>query len=209
MKKFKLVVLIIGLLFLAFGGYSQEYKTYQKLNDSTFVETRSFTQEEQTNLTKEQTITKIFQEIEKWARDENYYFRSELGALRVQNQLRVEQNQLIPDTSYLNYISYLDTIYSKPAFDGQYQSQLTIGDSTYNVQAFRNANGAQLLRIQELSTNVPARFLNPYKLRIGNTNSALPQINLICELKKLNENNQFVVFYDRIGIIPVRLKLKK
>lgn len=194
---------------------AQEYKTYKKLNDSTYVETRSFEVEEATELSESAVLSAIFREIDRWANIENRHYNNMLAANRVGGALRRDQLTLIPDTTYAAYNSWRDTLYSYPELARDtanaiiYDSRLMVGDSTYHAQLFRNAGGVQVLRLENPAGNYSARFIEADKtIRVG-TNTPLPGLNDFCDLRYIRENARFVVYFGLIENQVVRLTIAK
>jgi len=194
---------------------AQEYKTYKKVNDSTFVETRSYEVEEQTDLSQSQVLSNIFREMDRWADIENKHFNNMLTAQRVFGALNRDQRALIPDTTYFQYNAFRDTIYSYPELQRDefnaivYDSEVRVGDSTYEAQLFRNAGGAQVLRIAETASNHSARFVESDKvIRVG-ANEPLPGLNGFCNLSFIRETPNARVYFGLIENQVVRLIIRK
>ena len=194
---------------------AQEYKTYKKLNDSTFVETRSYEVEEATELDQDAVLAAIFREMDRWADIENRHFNNMIAAQRVFGALNRDQRDLLPDTNYIQYNSFRDTIYSNPELIRDknnriiYNSRLTIADSAYGVQLFRNAAGAQVLRISETMSNHSARFIESDKvIRIGG-NEPLPGLSSFCDLSFMRETINVRVYYGLSDNKVVRLFIRK
>lgn len=206
---------ILVLFFAVFTLSAQEYKTYKKVNDSTFVETRSYEVEEETELDKSSVLSAIFREMDRWANIENRHFNNMLAAQRVFGALNRDQRALIPDTTYQQYNAFRDTIYSYSELQRDesnqiiYDSRLLIGDSSYTAQLFRNAGGAQVLRIAETATNHSARFIESDKvIRVG-ANLPLPGLNSFCDLSLIRETPNAMVYFSIVENQVVRLIIKK
>jgi len=210
----KYVIFLLSLFFVC-SLSAQEYKTYKKVNDSTFVETRSYEVEEETELSEGAVLRALFREIDRWANIESRHYLNLLSAQRVFGALRRDQMTLIPDTTYNEYNSFRDTIYSHPELkrdesnDIVYDSEILIGDTTYSAQLFRNAGGAQVLRIEDPAGNYAARFIASDKeIRVG-INEPLPGLSDYCDLRYINENPGFIVYFGVIENKVVRLKIRK
>jgi len=208
-------VLFLFSFFLVCSLPAQEYKTYKKVNDSTFVETRSYEVEEETELSEGAVLRALFREIDRWANIESRHYLNSLAAQRVFVALRRDQESLVPDTNYIQYNQFRDTIYSHPELKRDesnqivYDSEILIGDTTYNAQLFRNAGGAQVLRIEDPAGNYAARFIASDKeIRVG-INEPLPGLSDYCDLRYINENPGFIVYFGIIENKVVRLKIRK
>jgi hypothetical protein len=211
----KYTILLFSLLFVC-SLSAQEYKTYKKVNDSTYLETRSFEEEDAVQLSEDAVLSAFFREMDRWARIENRHFNNLLAAQRVFGALNRDQRALIPDTTYVEYNAFRDTIYSYPELKRDesnqivYDSEIMIGDTTYSAQLFRNAGGAQVLRIESPAGSYAARFVEADKtIRVG-ANTPLPQLNDFIDLRWIRENDRFVLFFGMAdGNKIVRLKIRK
>jgi len=210
-----LISIFLVVAFFA-TSYAQTYKTYKKVNDSTFVETRSYEVEEQDELTKAEVVQNMFSEIDRWVDIENRHALNELAARRVYNALIVQQGELVPDTSYLAYNKRWDGEYSYPELardEGNaiiYDSKLLIGDTTYSGQIFLNAVGGQTIRLQETVSNYPVRFIRGNKiLRLGTGAVLPPQLNSYVDLIFINENRLYRNYFALAEGKVVRLQIAK
>ena len=210
----KYVIFLLSLFFVC-SLSAQEYKTYKKVNDSTFVETRSYAIEEENELDKRSYLAAMFAEMDRWANTENRHYLNSLSSQRVFIALRRDQESFVPDTNYIQYNQFRDTIYSYPELKRDesnqivYDSEILIGDTTYSAQLFRNAGGVQVLRIENPAGNYAARFVKADKeIRVG-VNEPLPQLSSFADLRYINENQFFVVYFGIIENKVVRLKIRK
>lgn len=210
----KYTFFIIALFFMC-NLSAQQYKTYKKINDSTYVETRSFEEEEKAQLSEDAVLGAFFREMDRWANIENRHFNNALSAQRVFSALNRDQKALIPDTTYVQYNSFRDTVHSYSSLQRDesnaivYDSEIMIGDTTYNAQLFRNASGAQVLRLADPVGTYSARFLQADKtIRVG-SNVPLPQLTGFADLEYIRENTAFVIYYGIIENKLVRLKIRK
>ena len=210
----KALILLVAF-FATAQVQGQEYKTFKKLNDSTFVETRSYEVDEAAQLDKEKVLAELFREMDRWANVKNRHFNNTFAAQRVFGALNRDQRDLVPDTNYIEYNRFRDTIYSNPELirddNNQilYNSRLTIADSAYGVQLFRNAAGAQVLRISETMSNHSARFVQSDKvIRIGG-NEPLPGLSSFCDLSFIRETKNVRVYYGLYDNKVVRLFIRK
>lgn len=213
--KYVLSILVVCAFFATTTQAQTEYKTYKKINDSTYVETRSYEVEEETELDKGAVLAAMFKEMDRWVELENRHYLRSLQSQRVFSALRRDQMALIPDTSYNEYNRFRDTIYSYPELQRDesnqivYDSDILIGDTVYAAQLFRNAGGAQILRIESPAGNYAARFTASDKeIRVG-TNTPLPQLSGFADLKYINETPNFVIYLGIIENKVVRLKIRK
>lgn len=194
---------------------AQEYKTYKKINDSTFVETRNLEEEEATEFNQDAVLTAFFRQMDRWANIKNRHFNNELAAQRVFSALNRDQRALIADTTYVQYNDFRNKLYSYDSLHRDetnqivYDSRVTVGDTTYNAQLFRNAGGVQVLRIEEPAGNYAARFVESDKvIRVGG-NTPLPQLTDFVDLNFIRETNAFQVYFARVGTTRVILRIRK
>lgn len=212
------IQLISLFLFFAYSVNAQvEYRTLKKVTDSTFVEQTVSDTEESAVLTLEQALSAFFRTIDNYHRLKNKKFQEEFTINRIVTNLERDVITYFPDTSYLDYNKYQDTVYSNPARTGIYASQLQISqDTTLYLEFFRAANGAQIFRIQGdiTNTNYPARFMEgSYTLRLGSLTKYIDQLGGPVDLHYYATQNErvfknYIRKLDNNKIARLRLKVR-
>jgi hypothetical protein len=207
----KYTILLFSLLFVC-SLSAQEYKTYKKVNDSTYLETRSFEEEDAVQLSEDAVLSAFFREMDRWARIENRHFNNLLAAQRVFGALNRDQKALIPDTTYNDYNSFRDTLYSLPALDTLFESELITPDSSYQIQLYRNNSNAQVIRLEGggASETFQARFVaSTYAIRLGTDAKPIPGLMYSIVLHKTNETQRFVVYEYEAPQGFIKLRIRK
>lgn len=202
------------VLFLSINSFAQTYKTYEKTSDSTYVERVKQEVEEPTQLSKDEVVQSIFSEIDRWVDIESRRYLESFAAKRIYNSLIRQQLDLVPDTSYIAYNARWDKEYSYPKLTRDsitnqiiYDSELLIGDTTYNIQVFQNPNGIQVARLQEPAQVVVVRHIRGNK--IIRLNGNVPQLSTFADLYYINENTFWRVYFAVSEGKLVRLRIRK
>jgi len=216
--KTKLIALICFAFLSLKLGAQVEYRTLKKLNDTTFVVTKTTDTEDAETLSAEEALSNLLRLIDNYDRLENKRYQQQIRISQIGNALRRDLSTLFPDTSHLDYIRRYDSLYSAPAPDGIYASQLVVRgavDSLMYLSVFRSPNGMQFFRVQSDTTNsaYPLRFIDAgYTLRLGNNAKPLPVIGKAIQLRVIdipNERGRFKSFYAILDDnTRVRLRLK-
>jgi hypothetical protein len=206
---------IFSVLAFSVFGQSVEYESLQRLNDSTFVVVKTTDTDEAPTISADQALILLFRLRDNYARLENKKLNEAFLIDRIGDALNRDILNLFPDTTYLDYNAWRDTVYTNPSNTGAYESILRIGaDTTLNLEFFRTVGGNSVVRIQGdgTNTNYSARFIeSDLVLRLGNNAKPLPYFASPIELfylKTDNEANFKNYFYMDTAGRRIKLRLK-
>lgn len=215
--KTQILILILSVFTIALTAQNVEYNTLKRVNDSTFVVVKTTDTEDAQTVDASQAQAQLFRLIDNYYRLENKKFQEGLTIDKIAGNLERDLKDLFPDTSYLDYNAYQDTVFTNPSRESVYASQLIIGgtvDSTLYLEFFRNLAGTPVFRIQgdTTNTNYSARFVEgSYTIRLGNNAKNIDLLGTAIELQYYKAENE-TKFKNYYATLPdrtrVRLRIK-